>query len=138
MDRRVFIGLATAGWLHACASVVTTPVTPERGMIRLRVRDHVTLDRPGGFLKIRPVGSDTLIYVLALDDGQYTAVSPICKHLGCTVGIEATRLLCPCHGSMYGRDGAVLRGPTQAPLDRFLTELSEDGVLTIDLRGIQS
>jgi Rieske Fe-S protein len=43
------------------------------------------------------------------------------------------RLVCPCHGSMYGRDGRVLRGPTQAPLDRFPVEGSPDGILTIHL-----
>ena len=137
VDRRTFLGFAAVGWMSACASVVTTPVTPEHGVIRLTVKNHPTLDRPGGFLKIRPVGSDAMLYVLALEGGEFAVVSPICKHLGCTVGIEATRLLCPCHGSMYGRDGAVLRGPTQEPLDRFPAALSADGILTINLQSLQ-
>ncbi|MCH7474869.1 MAG: Rieske (2Fe-2S) protein [Gemmatimonadetes bacterium] len=133
MNRRTFVGVAAAGWLNACASMVMTTVTPVAGRVRLRIRDYITLDRPGGYLKIRPEGSNTLLYVLALEGGGYSVVSPVCKHLGCTVDVQGRRLLCPCHGSMYGRDGRVLRGPTQAPLDRFPAEVSSDGVITIDL-----
>ncbi len=113
--------------------MVVTTVRPENGRVRLSLRDHPLLDRPGGFMKLRPEGSNQLLYVLALSGGSFAVVSPICKHLGCTVNVAGPRLLCPCHGSMYDRDGSVLRGPTQAPLDRFQTEVSSDGVLTIYL-----
>ena len=130
--RREFVGLAASGVFGAaCASLVTTPVRPDAGKIRLTVRDHPNLDQPGGSLKIRPEGTSETLYVLALDDGTFAVVSPICKHQGCTVGIEGPRLVCPCHGSMYARDGGVLRGPTQAPLDRYTARFA-DGVLIID------
>lgn len=132
LARREFVGLAASGVLGAaCASLVTTPVTPDAGKIRLTVRDHPNLDQPGGSLKIRPEGTNETLYVLALDGGSFVVVSPICKHQGCTVGIEGQRLVCPCHGSTYARDGTVLRGPTQAPLDRYDARLA-DGVLVID------
>ncbi len=133
MNRRDFVGLAAAGWAGACASLVVTTVMPENGRLRLSLSNHPLLNRPGGFLKIRPEGSDRLLYVLALSGGSFAVVSPICKHLGCTVNIDGPQLLCPCHGSMYDRDGSVLRGPTQAPLDQFQTEVSSDGILTIHL-----
>ena len=116
--------------------MLVTPVTPEGNRVFLRLRDYPELTRAGGALKIRPLGSDQTIYVLALNGGEFAAVSPICKHQGCTVDIAPTRLECPCHGSMYTREGDVLRGPTEAPLDRFQVELSTDGVLTIDLGQI--
>lgn len=135
MDRREFIGVAAAGWLGACASLVTTTVTPVNGTVRLHVRNHPNLDRPGGYLKIQPADSDAVLYVLAVGPEEYAVVSPICKHLGCTVNVDGPQLLCPCHGSMYDRTGNVLRGPTQAPLDRFPATLSTDGMLTISLEG---
>lgn len=138
MDRREFVGVAASGWLGACASLMTTTVIPVDGTVRLRVRNHPNLDRPGGYLKIQPADSNRVLYVLALDSNEYAVVSPICKHLGCTVDIDGPRLLCPCHGSMYARDGGVLRGPTEAPLDRFPAALSSDGVLTISLQGPRS
>jgi Rieske Fe-S protein len=130
--RREFVGLAASGVFGAaCASLVTTPVTPEAGKIRLVVRNHPNLDQPGGSLKIRPEGTSETLYVLAVDGGSFVVVSPVCKHQGCTVGIEGQRLVCPCHGSTYARDGAVLRGPTQAPLDRYDAHFA-DGILLID------
>lgn len=131
MERRQFVA-AAAGLLGACASLVTTPVTPVAGRVTLTLRHFPALSEAGGFLKIRPTDSGRLIYVLALDGGRFAAVSPVCKHRGCIVDVAGERLECPCHGSMYGRDGRVLRGPTQAPLDRYPTEV-RDGVLTIML-----
>ena len=134
LDRREFLLLAAVSALSGgCASMTTVPVTPVANRIRLDLGDYPALARPGGSLMLRPAGLGTDVYVLSLDDGGYAAVSPICKHQGCTVDIEGPRLVCPCHGSMYGRDGRVLRGPTQHPLDRFPTDLSPDGVLTIQL-----
>ena len=132
MNRREFVGVSAAALFTACASLATTTVTPVGGRVRLALRDHPSLAGSGGFLKIRPAESDRLIYVLALDDGGFAAVSPVCKHRGCIVDVAGARLECPCHGSMYGRDGRVLRGPTQAPLDRFPTTF-DGAVLTITL-----
>ncbi len=134
MRRRRFVQLAATGVLGACASMLVTPVTPVDGRVRLPLRNYPELNRPGGALRLRPDGTDQTFYVLALDDGTFAAVSPICKHQGCTVDIARDRLECPCHGSMYSREGSVLRGPTQAPLDRFPTSVT-DGVLTVDLQS---
>jgi Rieske Fe-S protein len=89
----------------------------------------------GGSLKVLPDGQPEPVYVLAQRDGTFAALSPICTHLGCTVEIESERLVCPCHGSTYDREGRVLQGPAQRSLARFRTQLSADGVLTIDLRS---
>ncbi|MFC5531772.1 ubiquinol-cytochrome c reductase iron-sulfur subunit [Cohnella yongneupensis] len=47
------------------------------------------------------------------DDGKVFALSPICKHLGCTVswsGEEAPNLYhCPCHGARYDKNGKHLK-----------------------------
>ena len=69
--------------------------------------------------------------MLRLDNGQFAVISPICTHQGCTVDIQGPRLVCPCHGSTYDREGRVLRGPAERSLAHFTATVS-DGVLVID------
>jgi glycine/D-amino acid oxidase-like deaminating enzyme/nitrite reductase/ring-hydroxylating ferredoxin subunit len=54
------------------------------------------------------------------DQGRLHAVSLRCTHLGCLLRFnEAERSWdCPCHGSRFDVDGAVLEGPAVEPLDR--------------------
>ncbi|HYH29647.1 MAG TPA: FAD-dependent oxidoreductase [Pseudonocardia sp.] len=54
------------------------------------------------------------------DDGGLHAVSMRCTHLGCLVRFNAaeTSWDCPCHGSRFDVDGAVLEGPAVHPLPR--------------------
>ena len=136
MDRRGFLAAATGGGLAAalagCASLAATPVRPSGGRVRLAPRNHPALGRPGGSLQIRLEGSGELLYVLALEDGGYAALSPICTHQGCTVEIERAHLVCPCHGTPYRRDGTGVRGPARRPLRRLPARVGPDGVLEIE------
>jgi glycine/D-amino acid oxidase-like deaminating enzyme/nitrite reductase/ring-hydroxylating ferredoxin subunit len=54
------------------------------------------------------------------DDGNVHAVSMRCTHLGCLLRFNAAERSwdCPCHGSRFDVDGAVLEGPATSPLER--------------------
>jgi glycine/D-amino acid oxidase-like deaminating enzyme/nitrite reductase/ring-hydroxylating ferredoxin subunit len=55
------------------------------------------------------------------DEGKIHGVSPVCTHMGCAVrwnGLEKS-WDCPCHGSRFDIDGAVLSGPAVKNLKRF-------------------
>jgi Rieske Fe-S protein len=48
---------------------------------------------------------------------------------------EIDRLVCPCHGSEYSLEGAVLKGPTQRALDRFpVREVGQSLVIDVSAR----
>lgn len=135
LDRREFVTtcacLLAGGLVSACASLAARPVPITDGRIRLALAEHPELSRSDGALKIMPQGATNPLYVLRLDDGQFAVISPICTHQGCTVDIQGPRLVCPCHGSTYDREGHVLRGPAERSLTRFTATVS-DGVLVID------
>jgi cytochrome b6-f complex iron-sulfur subunit len=63
----------------------------------------------------------------------FLVISRVCTHLGCTVEQAPEGFACPCHGSQYGPDGAVLRGPAARPLPQLRTEISSEGRLILHL-----
>lgn len=134
--RREFVArcaLAGAGvFIAGCVSLVTHPVPVSGGQARLALASFPELAKPDGAIKIQPAGFEDPIYVLATPAGEYRAVSPICTHRGCTVDVSGARLVCPCHGSTYDRDGQVLRGPAERALTRYPVSRQGD-VLVIEL-----
>jgi Rieske Fe-S protein len=58
------------------------------------------------------------------DNGHAHAVSISCTHLGCTLRFNDAEASwdCPCHGSRFDHDGAVLEGPAVEGLERFEVE----------------
>jgi nitrite reductase/ring-hydroxylating ferredoxin subunit len=61
------------------------------------------------------------------DNGHLSAVSPICKHVGCLVSFNRAEHTwdCPCHGSRYTTDGQVIQGPSTSDLKRHPPTQSE-------------
>jgi menaquinol-cytochrome c reductase iron-sulfur subunit len=60
-----------------------------------------------------------------------TAYSSVCPHAGCFVDFADKKncFECPCHGSVFGLDGAVQDGPSPRPLDTLTVEVEGGKVL---------
>ena len=80
---------------------------------RLGLGDEATIEElaPGEGAVVRIDGDPIAAY--RDDDGEVHAVSATCTHLGCHVTFNPAELSwdCPCHGSRFSTDGAVLEGP---------------------------
>jgi Rieske Fe-S protein len=98
---------------------------------RFLIPDREALKKP--LLKVKksaipPRGA--LVYrrsrvVVIRREEEIYALSLVCTHLGCTVNVTPNNLVCPCHGSVFDRNGAVLKGPSNKPLQRL--EVRERG-----------
>jgi glycine/D-amino acid oxidase-like deaminating enzyme/nitrite reductase/ring-hydroxylating ferredoxin subunit len=79
------------------------------------VRDRAEIPRDHGAI-LRDGVAPVAVYRDAA--GTLHELSAVCTHLGCVVQWNAGEKSwdCPCHGSRFGVDGAVLNGPAHAPL----------------------
>jgi Rieske Fe-S protein len=60
------------------------------------------------------------------------AMTMICTHQGCTINAPSGgRFSCPCHGSQFDRNGAVLQGPATRPLQHFAVEIDAMGNIIV-------
>ncbi len=61
------------------------------------------------------------------------ALYMVCTHLGCLYKWEPTnnRFKCPCHASMFSREGHYIRGPAPRSLDQFRVKIVDgDAILS--------
>jgi cytochrome b6-f complex iron-sulfur subunit len=138
--RRWLLG---AGWFGFLISLVGPALANVRFLFPNVVYEpptRVKLGRPEDYVP----GSVTFVegprvYLFREPDG-FRTVSAICTHLRCTIGPfqgpshewSFPHSICPCHGSVFGTDGKVWRGPAPRDLDRHPVELSPDGRLIVD------
>ncbi len=77
-----------------------------------------------------PLGKERCTVVRT--DAGIAAISNTCTHLGCVVATTEIGFDCPCHGSRYDADGAVLGGPAPRPLPWYRVALSPSGEVEVD------
>lgn len=67
-------------------------------------------------------------WVVRGTNNKVTAFGPQCTHLACAYHWEMDKgqFVCPCHGSSFALDGAVINGPAARPLDRYLTKIENN------------
>lgn len=114
--------LAAGLSLTACggADVVDAGVAPPGdGWEVFTLADFPALLTPGGAAVLQRPDALIDVWVLHLADGRWAAVWKVCTHGACDVAPKGEQLECPCHGSVFAADGAVVRGPATRPLLRF-------------------
>ena len=90
------------------------------------IGDRLPLPGAGALAMIPPGEGSVLSFggkrlaVYRNGNGELSALSPVCTHLGCLVHWNTTEKSwdCPCHGSRFDAHGRVLNGPALDPLQR--------------------
>lgn len=138
MARRDFLGL-TAWWSAAVALLF--------GFLgAMRLPKAAVLPSPSRKFKVAlppslaagqayvPTGRSVALYK---EGSQVYAISTICTHLGCVVKATDSGFDCPCHGSKFGRDGSVLKGPAPKGLPwREVKHLGGDNFLVDEGKSV--
>lgn len=62
--------------------------------------------------------------------GEYSAMSAVCTHLGCTVQYRSdlSQVWCPCHNGMYDIHGRNISGPPPRPLEALDVQVRGDEI----------
>lgn len=138
-------GFMAAGMLMPMVRFAVDPVLRKEG-----AGDFVLTDKKAEDITEEPVRVD---FTFEQVDAWYTsevtnsawvykegdkivALSPVCKHLGCTVNWAGspdypTQFFCPCHAGRYEKNGQNIAGtPPLGPLDQYKVEV-QDGYIAI-------
>jgi Rieske Fe-S protein len=88
-----------------------------------------------GVLLVIPGGDWPKLLVRRDPDGTYAVASANCTHFSCVLGWDGSQKqwACPCHGSRFGEDGAVLTGPAKRAL-LIPKHRMEGEVLVVELK----
>lgn len=154
MSRRQFLTYTLGGATAFMGAGVILPMT------RFAVDPILHKRGEGEFIKVAEVSQITDVpqefnFELKQQDGWYAstatltawirkdeggniyALSPICKHLGCTVGWNNDKAFpdeyhCPCHGARYTKLGKQLAVAAK-PLDQYKTKIEGGWVYLGDI-----
>ncbi|MBI2563623.1 MAG: ubiquinol-cytochrome c reductase iron-sulfur subunit [candidate division NC10 bacterium] len=140
VSRRALLG---TGWCGFLLSIVGPAVANIRFLFPNVVYEGPTLLKVG---RPEDYAPGTIAFLeeqrlfIIRDPEGFRALSAICTHLRCTTGPyvppdaewKASHSHCPCHGSVFAKDGRVLQGPAPRPLDFYRVSLAPDGRLVVD------
>ncbi len=91
------------------------------GQVVLPLSMFGALATVGGSLSGQPAGLGDVLIVARTDANTVVALSAVCTHAACDVDFAAGAgdFQCPCHGSIFGLDGTVTKGPATRPLKSY-------------------
>jgi cytochrome b6-f complex iron-sulfur subunit len=133
--------VALAAMIEACGGSATSPssvpllptisASVAGGAITMTVDAGSPLSAVGRAALVQTSSGNVLVARTAQD--SFTALTAVCTHEACTVtGFDNQIYICPCHGSQYSTNGAVVKGPAPAALRQFPTRFANN-VLTITI-----
>ncbi|NTU45086.1 MAG: Rieske 2Fe-2S domain-containing protein [Chlorobiaceae bacterium] len=136
-ERRSFLGKVVGGigaavavsTLYPVVKFLIPPVSTATSKNEIVVGK--ASDVPVNSGKIYQFNKDKVLVVN--NNGNLTATSAVCTHLGCLVHWDtaASNISCPCHGAKYKETGEIISGPQPKPLAPFKVRVEgEDLIVT--------
>jgi Rieske Fe-S protein len=136
-SRREFIATSAASavaalLVTACGGASDSTGVVDTGPVSLSVQvsAYPALANVGGIARVDNGG--TPVAAVRTGASTFAAFSLICPHFGCTVGINGSSFLCPCHGAQFASSGAWVGGQRTTNLMSLTTSFNATtSVLTV-------
>jgi Rieske Fe-S protein len=113
---------------------MTALPAPVGGKLSLDPSRYPALAPEGGALLVDVPGLTEPLLVVHVKDRDYRALSGLCPHSGCPLGVSDGQVECPCHLSLFDLDGKVLRPPAKQGLGSYPARFeATSGDVIIDL-----
>ena len=126
LNRRQFI-LLSAGLVAGCSSTPPGAVSSAREARVINAGPAAGYAADGVYGRFQALG-----FFIIRRGNELIALSSICTHRRCRVGVEPDRsFLCPCHGSTFDPNGHVTEGPAKRDLPTLTTFINEKGELLV-------
>jgi nitrite reductase/ring-hydroxylating ferredoxin subunit len=126
------------------------------GLLRVKLSDYPALQDVLGSVRLGvtpidgnlPVGAFYPIIINRAPNNRFYALDSRCQHAGCVVPIYLPddvgvhdefggAILCPCHGSTYAIDGALIsNGPAPGPLNKYTVTFDGANMLTVQVPNL--
>lgn len=150
MERRQFMGLFSVGMLATSLPVVLAACSPKaeeaevteteteasssnpiteaqdaaETMGEFAIVGTATELKSSGGISTEVGGKKVYVFQNPTDQ-SIVALDPTCNHKGCPVKLAGDALECSCHGSLFGVDGSLTKGPATEGLEIY--EVKEEG-----------
>ncbi|MGB2924874.1 MAG: Rieske (2Fe-2S) protein [Limnothrix sp.] len=150
MERRKFMGLFGVGMLATSLPVVLAACSPQTEEVEVTETETETSEsnpivkaedaaetmgdfaivgtatelKAAGDLSTEIAGKKVYVFQNPADQ-SIVALDPTCNHKGCPVKLAGDALECTCHGSLFGVDGSLTKGPATEGLELY--EVKEEG-----------
>jgi cytochrome b6-f complex iron-sulfur subunit len=134
-SRREFLATSAASAVAALLVAACGDATGATGItgpvsFSVQVSQFAALANVGGIARVDSGG--TPVAAVRTGASAFAAFSLICPHFGCTVGINGSAFLCPCHGARFASTGSWIGGQRTTNLSAFNTSYdATTGELTI-------
>lgn len=113
------------------------PTTPPSSPVPGAFEEHTflldstpALKAVGGVAHVDVPSLWLVVIVIRVQQEKMVSLSRVCPHGACEVVYlpEPGILECPCHGSQFGIDGTLLKGPAERPLTAYATRFDATSV----------
>ncbi len=144
-SRRKFIG-GLASTFGVWSSLVPASASSHSGvndleqLLRINLNTYAGLEKVGDSVILTHDSGGTVMMINRGPNNTFHVLNPHCSHQGCRVerySAAGGEILCPCHYSAFGIDGALLNGPATRGLDIYACSY-RDGILEITVPGLKS